>query len=135
VTIMEPSNQTEFWRKLGSHKFGIAMAGMGWDTYRLWELLFMGTVPIVISGSLDTMYTEAHLPVIVVKKWSDVCRLTDRQMDEYASRYETWTAELREWLYPSVWVPRDQRRFDELCLQAIGCRKAPKEMGGLGLAD
>jgi hypothetical protein len=48
----------ECWRQFGAHQFAIAPTGMGWDTHRLWELLFLGTVPIVQSGPLDPLLAE-----------------------------------------------------------------------------
>ena len=46
--------------------------GHGLDTHRLWEVLLLGSYPVVKSSTLDSMYTEHGLPVLIVKEWSDV---------------------------------------------------------------
>ena len=52
---------------------GHAPAGNDLDTHRLWEMLFFGIVPIVKTGPLDVLYR--CLPVIVLDKWEDTCRI------------------------------------------------------------
>lgn len=89
----------------------------------MWELLFFGTVPIILSGPLDPLLVDAHVPVIIVSRWKDVCAITDDEYTAYALRYEHWIANILLWLEPRNWVPRDQRRFEELCDMSVGCRE------------
>ena len=70
---------------------------MGWDTHRLWELLFFGTVPIILATPLEPLLVDAHLPVIIVKKWKDVCTITDEEYTAYSQRYEHWIANVLLW--------------------------------------
>jgi hypothetical protein len=51
-------------------KFVLAPRGMGLDTYRLWEALYVGSIPIVKTSSLDILYEG--LPVLIVSDWNDV---------------------------------------------------------------
>jgi hypothetical protein len=44
--------------------------GFGLDTYRLWEALYLGCIPVVKSSSLDRLY--AGLPVLIVPEWEGV---------------------------------------------------------------
>eukprot|EP01034_Spumella_vulgaris_P027316 gene27316-34013_t len=39
--------QSEYYQKLGTSRLGLALSGLGSDTFRLWEALTMGTVPVV----------------------------------------------------------------------------------------
>jgi hypothetical protein len=52
-------------------RFVLCPSGLGFDTYRLWETLVLGSVPVVESNAgFDRSY--ANLPVLVVRNFSDV---------------------------------------------------------------
>ena len=48
--------------------------GTGWDCYRTWEALWLGSIPIVLrTGTIfDDIYQD--LPVLLVDAWTDVTR-------------------------------------------------------------
>lgn len=49
----------------------LSRTGLGFDTYRLWETLLMGSIPVVESNAgFDRTYS--NLPVLVVRNYSDV---------------------------------------------------------------
>jgi len=51
-------------------KFMVSPRGNGLDTHRLWEALYMGSIPIVKTSSLDSLYAE--LPVLIISDWTQV---------------------------------------------------------------
>jgi len=52
-------------------RFALCPSGLGFDTYRLWETLLLGTIPIVESNiGFDRTYST--LPVLVVRNFSVV---------------------------------------------------------------
>ncbi len=55
---------------VASSAFEIAPRGIAWDTYRLWESLYVGTIPIVRTSPLDELYSG--LPVLIIKDWKEV---------------------------------------------------------------
>eukprot|EP00929_Paragymnodinium_shiwhaense_P018893 TRINITY_DN13057_c0_g4_i2.p1 TRINITY_DN13057_c0_g4~~TRINITY_DN13057_c0_g4_i2.p1 ORF type:complete len:381 (-),score=30.52 TRINITY_DN13057_c0_g4_i2:453-1595(-) len=50
-------SRDDFWRRIGKHKFVAAPVGRGLDTHRLWEVLVLGSVPVVRTSSLDRLYS------------------------------------------------------------------------------
>ena len=52
-------------------RFALCPSGLGFDTYRLWETLLLGTIPIVESN-LGFDRTYSRLPVLVVRNFSVV---------------------------------------------------------------
>lgn len=60
----------EFLSDLASSKFCVSPRGNGLDTHRIWESLYLGTIPIVKSSSLDCLYRE--LPILIVSNWKMV---------------------------------------------------------------
>jgi len=122
IVHMTPQSQPGFWRTLASHQFGIAPTGVGWDSFRIWEMLFLGTIPIVKGSPLQLLIEPAHVPVMVVDDWSEVCTMTGERYAQLVQKYEHWVANAHKWLEPSLWVPRDQQAMEQLCDESPGCR-------------
>jgi hypothetical protein len=55
---------------VASSTFIISPRGRGLDTHRLWESLYMGSIPIVKTSSLDPLYED--LPVLIINNWNEV---------------------------------------------------------------
>eukprot|EP00521_Asterionellopsis_glacialis_P010325 CAMPEP_0195306674 /NCGR_PEP_ID=MMETSP0707-20130614/37313_1 /TAXON_ID=33640 /ORGANISM="Asterionellopsis glacialis, Strain CCMP134" /LENGTH=425 /DNA_ID=CAMNT_0040370895 /DNA_START=39 /DNA_END=1316 /DNA_ORIENTATION=+ len=121
VEIMPRGGPLESWPRYAAHQFAIAPVGVGYDTYRFWEYVFFGTVPIVISSPLDSMLMDAHVPCVIVKDWNEICLWTEKDYDAMAHKYEKWIAKGSHWLSPSLWVPRNQKEMNRLCTASPGC--------------
>ena len=63
---------------LGRALFGLALPGLGFDCYRIWEMLTMGVVPIV-EKSVGLDRTLHRLPALLVEDFSDVTPALLRQ--------------------------------------------------------
>ena len=55
-----------------THNFVVCPDGNGIDTHRLWETLYMGSIPIVKKGVNTSFYSD--LPICFVNKWEDITR-------------------------------------------------------------
>lgn len=55
---------------LKTYKFSASPPGNGIDSHRTWESLMVGTIPIHISTTLDSLYKD--LPVLIVKDYSEI---------------------------------------------------------------
>jgi hypothetical protein len=75
---------------LASSYFCIAPRGNGIDTHRVWEALYLRTVPVVTRS----LVAEHHgdLPIIVVDDWSQF-RSIDFTPELYAETWGTWDPE------------------------------------------
>lgn len=65
------SRGTEEWRiQVMSSKFVLCPSGFSFDSYRIWETLMMGSIPIVESNpsGLDRIFST--LPVLIVRSFS-----------------------------------------------------------------
>lgn len=65
------TNQNNIWEKYANHKFTISTHGNGLDCHRTWEIMFLGSIVITKTSSLDKMFEG--LPVIIVDDW-DECK-------------------------------------------------------------
>jgi hypothetical protein len=123
ISPMKPMVNPETWKMYAHYPFAVAVTGVGWDTYRLWELLYFGTVPIIKRGPLSESFKSTHLPVIVVDSWEEVCGWDIKQLEILRNRYKEWIANSHKWLEPSLWIPRQGHAMDELCDKSPGCTK------------
>ena len=64
------NGRTNFLREIKAHSFVLCPRGNGIDTHRLWETLYMGSIPIVRR---DIAYEEFDdLPICFINNWSDI---------------------------------------------------------------
>lgn len=60
----------EYMKQMSEFKFSLSPRGYGPDTYRTWEALLVGSIPIVHTSQLDSLY--ADLPIVIVDRWEIV---------------------------------------------------------------
>lgn len=53
-----------------NHKFMLSPQGNGMDTHRLWETLYLNTIPIEKRNTNNQFYTD--LPICFVNDWSEI---------------------------------------------------------------
>ncbi len=63
-------NIRDYLIDVAQSKFILSPPGNGLDCHRTWEALYVGTIPIVQSSTLDPLFED--LPVAIVPKWADV---------------------------------------------------------------
>jgi len=57
--------------RLSEYKFCICPEGNGVDTHRLWEAIYLKTIPIVIKSEFTTILEKNGIPIIVINSWDD----------------------------------------------------------------
>jgi hypothetical protein len=60
----------QFLRDIRSSKFVFCPRGNGIDTHRIWETLYMGSIPIVKYERSHHLFTD--LPILFIKDWNEV---------------------------------------------------------------
>lgn len=60
----------EYWNIISRSVFVISPPGNGIDCHRIWEALFLRTVPVVKRHEAFTQFE--HLPILLVDNWEDV---------------------------------------------------------------
>jgi hypothetical protein len=96
--------QEACWRAHGEFAFELSPRGKGLDCFRTWECLALGAIPIVKRSTLDPLYADEDLPVVIVESFREVnaARLA-RWRDEHAGRFGD---ALRRKLSNDYWVER-----------------------------
>lgn len=60
----------EYLKEINNSKFILCPEGNGIDTHRLWEALYMRSIPIVKYRPMFEDFT--HLPILFINNWSDI---------------------------------------------------------------
>jgi len=93
--------QRDHYRESAEALFVLCPSGLGFDTYRLWEALVLGSIPIVESNSgLDRTFSS--LPVLIIRNYEDLTpELLERAYPcfvEHADKFDFSHLTLRYWL-------------------------------------
>ncbi|KAL7532176.1 hypothetical protein ACHAWF_004038 [Thalassiosira exigua] len=92
---------TDYWEILRQSKFVLCPSGMGWDTYRAWEALCMGAIPV-----LETYYRKDGF----YKIFDDLPVL-------WVEHYDNVTPSLLEEAYPPILLKAHKYNFEKLTKQ------------------
>ena len=57
--------------RLSEYKFCICPEGNGVDSHRLWEAIYLKTIPIVIKSEFTQILEKNGIPIIVIDTWDD----------------------------------------------------------------
>lgn len=81
----------EYIDNIYNHKFVFCPDGNGIDTHRLWEALYLESIPIVKSGINVGFYDE--LPILEIEDWSDITE--EKLLKSYVYLYmKDWNREM-----------------------------------------
>lgn len=88
-----------FLEDIRNSEFVLCPRGNGIDTHRLWETLYMGSIPIVIyDETVHKLFTD--LPILFIREWGEVTyEFLIQKREEMLSK--TWNLEklkIRYWL-------------------------------------
>jgi hypothetical protein len=92
--------RTTFLRDVRSHSFVLCPRGNGIDTHRLWETLYMGSIPIVRWDIAHSGWTD--LPILFVNSWEEV---TEERLRAELPRFQTSSRNLEK-LKVGYWIQR-----------------------------
>jgi len=69
-TVYRRMDEPSLYELMGRHAFVAAPASRGQDTFRFWQTIALGAVPIVSAGPLDAFYSS--LPCVIVADWGNI---------------------------------------------------------------
>ncbi len=71
-TIKKRMPFLKYMKQMSEFRFSLSPRGYGPDTYRTWEALLVGSIPIVCTSQLDRLY--ADLPILIIDDWKQVTK-------------------------------------------------------------
>ena len=79
--------RTISWNIQAEFAFGLSPCGNGVDCHRTWEILCLGSIPIVMDmgDAFNNLFND--LPVLIVNKWEDITsELLDNTINDFKKR-------------------------------------------------
>jgi len=70
---------SSYYNNLARSKFMICPRGCGLDTYRMWDCLYLGCIPIVVK--YDGYKDFEDLPILFIDKWEDYLSLSKNYLN------------------------------------------------------
>ena len=77
-----------YLQEIRDSKFVICPRGNGIDTHRMWEALYLGSIPIV--KKYVALHEFADLPILFIEDWSDINEAFLNQEYERITNIRTW---------------------------------------------
>jgi len=68
----ERKSFTEITQEYNKYNFVLSPRGNGLDCHRTWELFLAGVIVITKTTTLDDMFTNNNLPVVILKDWDEL---------------------------------------------------------------
>lgn len=68
-----------YYETIARSKFMICPRGCGLDTYRMWDCLYLGCIPIVVK--YDGYKDFEDLPILFIDKWEDYLSLSEKYLN------------------------------------------------------
>ena len=69
--------QKQYYKTLKRSVYSICPQGTGIDTHRVYECIYLGVIPIVLSSPLNPMYST--MPIKIVKDWKSVISFLEEE--------------------------------------------------------
>ena len=89
------------WKKHEQYAFELSPSGNGLDCHRTYEAIILNTIPIVRSNTLDPIYKQHDLPVVVVKEWNEV---TEENLKIWHEQYkDCFTKDTKDKMKITYW--------------------------------
>ncbi|CAH1783524.1 unnamed protein product [Owenia fusiformis] len=85
------------YESLSKYPFWVAPRGNGLDTHRIWEALYVGSIPIVQRSLLDPLFKD--LPVLLIDNYED---LTEKQLKDTLIKFSEMDIDTKT-LYKNYW--------------------------------
>ena len=79
------------------HRFVACPEGNGMDTHRFWETLYRGSIPIVIDSPFIRNLQDLGVPMVVLKDWSEIERITWNSLPAQVDANFHWTLDTQAW--------------------------------------
>jgi hypothetical protein len=107
ISVTDP----ECYRQMSQFKFILSPPGAGLDCHRTWEALYLGTIPIVLSSSIDELF--ADLPVVIVSSWDVITpEFLEEKYNEVQRNWENKKYDVNK-LYFEYWKKMIERQISK----------------------
>lgn len=84
------SEGIKYRRLISQYKYSLCPEGNCIDTHRLWESLYLNTIPIVIYTPMFKYYYKLGIPLLILYSWSDLADLNLDNLNFFYDEHKEW---------------------------------------------
>ncbi len=126
VTYQSNIPPEEFYTQVARSKYVLSPEGTGIDCHRIYESIYLGSIPILKTSELDYFYKS--LPVLIVDSWEQITEeFLEEKYLENKSKLNQWVQTNPEWVRAKYWL-REKNSCGS-CGYLCGGMKCGKCMG------
>ena len=93
----------KYCQECADSKFVLSPEGTGIDCHRIYEAIFLDTIPIIKSGCLDHFYID--LPIVIIDSWEQVNpEWLEMIYPILLDQSKTWKINNRQWKDAKFWL-------------------------------
>ena len=70
IRMQPTTSNIEYWRNISKSAFAISPPGNGIDCHRIWECLYLRTIPIIKDNKAFNQFR--HLPILFINDWNKI---------------------------------------------------------------
>jgi hypothetical protein len=97
------SAHIEYYNDLVNSKFCLCPQGNGIDTYRMWECLYLGTIPVVEKSNFTQHFVNT-LPILEVESYHKINEKMLQEQYELISKKSYDLNMLNMWYWKQKWI-------------------------------
>lgn len=93
----------QYYIDISKSKYVISPEGVSLDSHRIYECIYLDTIPIVKTSKFDYFYK--NLPIVIVQDWNEVTEqfLLDNY-NEHIARLKEWKIANPNWTDAKSWI-------------------------------
>jgi hypothetical protein len=93
----------DFYNQVAKSKYVLSPEGTGIDCHRIYESIYLGSIPILKTSELDYFYKD--LPVIIVNNWNQITqKYLKTNYLKLKIKLDEWKNANPTWINPSFWL-------------------------------
>lgn len=93
----------DFYTQVARSKYILSPEGTGIDCHRIYESMYLGSIPILKTSELDYFYEK--LPVLIVKSWNKITQeYLDNNYLNLKNKLDQWIQTNPTWTEAKFWI-------------------------------
>lgn len=104
-------DEEEYFPRASGYKFVLCLEGRGYENHRIWETLYQGNFPVMLSSTWSKSLAYLNLPILIV---DSVSELTREKLDSFLLEHGDWNPETCSVLWAPFWRNIAKGRLETL---------------------
>jgi hypothetical protein len=103
--VIQESNipPEDFYTQVARSKYVLSPEGTGIDCHRIYESIYLGSIPVLKTSELDYFYQS--LPVLIVNSWDQITQeYLETNYLNLKSKLDQWVQTNSKWTDAKFWV-------------------------------